>query len=376
MKPSLQWPPSRNTVPATIVLALCCLSGAAPAAPVVATYNVAHRFEFPAAPAAVNPGQVWRGAWGYSGRTGARTAQPPCNDPDSYGPASEPIAPNMNGFQLAASFCPNDAGGLADSSVTLNNFGLGTRISGRIDATGLAFADLTNPGNTFSIGSAQSRSALVIQSGIQNRAGRIEWGSIWRGEVSGSAVAIAGTPPRVNIFDPIDFSLFDIDTGELLLQDRLLDIQAAVRGTGGFDGSIAWDADAGQFVVNAHDADFSIVMESAFGLSRGSLFLEIRGGLVTRSDDTGLFDGLLPSLGTLGSFSLPLGSITVDYDLGDLDRFGQRNLDLEFGFSGGGEAFAQRISEPWTLPLLALAMLGAIARPARRQGDESAPRAG
>jgi hypothetical protein len=130
-----------------------------------------------------------------------------------------------------------------------------------------------------------------------------------------------------------------------------------------------WNSDAGIFSIDAFNADFSIVMDSPYGLGRGTLFLEVRDGLVARSHDSGAFDGLLPALGSLGSFSLPLGSLNVDYDLGDLDRFGSRNLQLDFGFHTDGEALAALMPEPGSglLLMLGLGLLPVMRRTPRSQ---------
>jgi hypothetical protein len=150
--------------------------------------------------------------------------------------------------------------------------------------------------------------------------------------------------------DPIKFTVTDPDTGSILNSGQFLDITS----TG--DGSVNWGENSLDFAIS--DGTFSIDLNSPFipDNQRGTLLLKVQGGIITDSQDTGIFDGYLPQIGSSGTFSVS-GSdfkpdLTFGYDLGDFGK----EVDLELTADGG----AIPVPESSTMNPLSLGVLGLI----------------
>jgi hypothetical protein len=250
----------------------------------------------------------------------------------------------------------------ANSRFGVNAFAAGTAITGAIQADGFAEAryDTVAKAPKPSEAYAFSYAKLSAQGGRQLANGKI----LWRPQISTPPVgggAIAGKYNQRRGRDPIDFTILDLVTGDLL-EEVLLDISYDVLGLG----TLEWDSTTGSFAIDAQNAEFHIDMSSPYTAQQGMLDLVIANGLVTVANDSGLFDGVLPSVGSLGTFMTTLGDITLDYDFGD---FNGHDLDVTANFSGGGSARAA-VPEPGLLLLLGPG-LGLLLAHRRRQAGST-----
>jgi hypothetical protein len=232
---------------------------------------------------------------------------------------------------LSLSAAPN-AVALAHASALVDPIAPGVPVTGAITADGFAAVfDPTKRGSADAFSSSQ----VDVRGGRQLRDGSITWGPVLSAEVSRGA--------RARGRDPISFEVIDLVTGELF-GGTLLSIDAAL-GAGAF----SWDSDAGTFMLDASDFMFAIDMTSPFTSINGTIDFQVSGGIVTSSTLTGAFAGMLPGVGSSGTFAVPFAPIAFDYDLGD---FGGHDLDVGLAFGGDGEAVAA-VPEPASLVLLA-----------------------
>lgn len=251
------------------------------------------------------------------------------------------------GAVRTANVAPPTNSAQANSRFAVSPFGAGGAITGAIQADGFAearFDDVARapqPSEAYAFSYAQ----LSARGGRQLRNGQIQW----RPQVSTPPVvggAIAGPFNQRRGRDPIVFTILDLVTGDLI-EEVLLDISYDILGLGSFD----WDSTTGSFSIDAATAEFHIDISSPFTDQQGTLDLEIANSVITVANDTGIFDGVLPSAGSPGTFSTTLGDILLDYDFGD---FGGHDLDITASFSGGGSAYAGIIPEPTSFAIWSL----------------------
>ena len=309
-------------------LAIAAPASATPVDDPFAQYNVTHNFNF-------NPaGGILSGIWNY--RVGTRASAPPvqCGVLSGSAPMPANLVVNCNSAALSG------ANADANSSVRTTNFVPGNA-AGQVHVDGIANV----PGQGSATSVAQSR--VVVHGGNLMRNGRINWGPAF----TMSATRRAG----VRVRDPISFDVLDPITG-LHSTGVLEDIDAELNGAG----SASWSGDV--LSVDAEQFVFTIDMDSSFipASERGTVDFIIDHGIVTTSTSTGIFAGLLPSVGSSGTFSTALSNdLILDYDLGSL---GGPNALVDFDLGNAGEAFA--IPAPDTLQLAGtgLMLLGLFVR--------------
>ena len=187
-------------------------------------------------------------------------------------------------------------------------------------------------------------SEVRFQFGTKNAQGEIKW----KPEIHGDF--IRGRRSRIR--DPLDFSVLNLDTNQTSIS-RLLDI--------GFDtddnSQISWQN--GNVNLNGSNLTFYVNMISPFiTSSQGTLRLTFKDGIVTESEDTGIFDGLLPSVGSLSNASFQIGDsqgdINIDYDFGSTNTNGYQ---FDIGLSGDG---AIKVATPEPTSILSFLALGAL----------------
>ena len=142
----------------------------------------------------------------------------------------------------------------------------------------------------------------------------------------------AGMGGPVGTKDPVTFSLFDPATEGLLFGDwpdiktdiSLLDDNA----------TSFFSLDDTGLTLSAQNATVSFGLNHAYTVEEGSLELVIENGIVTRSLDSGVFEGLLPAEGSTGPLWIGLSSEqSFSYDLSSL--LGQFSRDSQLVMEAG-----------------------------------------
>jgi len=178
---------------------------------------------------------------------------------------------------------------------------------------------------------AFSSSAVSVRGGIDMGNGQILWSPVIVDVVGDGRGAVGYT-------DPIDFVATNLDTGDVI-EATLLTYSLDSIG----DGMVSWDL--GVFETDRQDLEFVMTIPGAYVLpgESGEMHLKIEHGMVTVSDDTGVFDGMLPAVGSAVPLVFPLpNDIVLNYDLGLDPAFPWEVLtDL----SGGGGTLADSLCE-------------------------------
>ncbi|NUQ52987.1 MAG: hypothetical protein HUU19_09860 [Phycisphaerales bacterium] len=144
----------------------------------------------------------------------------------------------------------------------------------------------------------------------------------------------------------------------MTLEEQLLSIESELFG----DGDLEW-ADTGQFSMIG-DGEVQVSMNANYISNPSSMLFRVENGVVTQSMGTGLFAGLLPTLGSSGTsfnFTLP-SELTLNYTLPAF------NGDVEFDFGGAGGG---TIPAPGSAAVIAIAGLVAMRRRRAHAGQAS-----
>ncbi len=192
---------------------------------------------------------------------------------------------------------------------------------------------IVSEGGTFARAAATyaySSAAVFVRSGIRLANGQIQWSSnILSDAVGGGAGSFDS-----GVQDPVHLVATNLDTGDVVeasLFDYSIDTDSS--------GLTQWSGDI--FETDSHELEFIFDIPSAFVVSdqSGSIVLIITNGVVDVADDTGVFDGLLPPVGTPVplSFLLP-NDFNLDYDL-RLDP--DNNWEVTVDLSGAGGTAAR-----------------------------------
>ena len=338
----------RSPVRGIAVLALALASAMpGPASAVTVTHN----FEITTR---LLPGQVFREQWDWDVYATTSTSPPSCNSLD--GSKDKTVfftPPKADSKSVKAVGCPR---AFADATASLNAVS-----AAQNSHTVTANAAVSGPGYASAYGRATSR--LGFQAGTQARNGRVGWQPGWTFDrISANSVQ------RVGI-DPLDIAFLNLDTGEMQ-SSRLWDSRITLNGMG----SSTWQD--GRIVLDGIDGEFFVALESPFITSgTGSMRLLFENGFVTLSEDSGIFDGLLPTIGELSqmdfAFGNAAGNISIDFNFGADNNNG-------FVMSGASSSEASEsaaIPEPasgWLAILAALIGL-AVTRQGRRRGETGHP---
>jgi len=323
---------SRTVVSALLGAGVAIGFGTPVLAQTTTSYSITHGFSFSVGG---NTTPLVRGFDGGSAFAFSPYVSPPAAF-SSYVNLSYPLGPPWTRSD-SVSVSRGLASATASSYTQINSLGVGT-VSGFINASGTASA--LERGET---ACANSYAGVTARQRIRLPWGTLIWGPRFALDfVSGGGCAVGK--------DPIKFTVTDPDTGAILNSGQFLDITS----TG--DGTVNWDDDSLDFAIS--NGTFSIDLNSPFipANQRGTLLLKVQGGIITDSQDTGIFDGYLPQIGSSGTFSVS-GSdfkpdLTFDYDLGDFGK----EVDLELTADGG----AIPVPESSTMNPLSLGVLGLI----------------
>lgn len=158
--------------------------------------------------------------------------------------------------------------------------------------------------------------------------GKIKWDPHWSVVSSLEGDSVGGSK------DPIDFSVENLDTGEIL-QSRLFEIDVQV-----FDGAFAsWTDGLVEVDGSVGSGSLLVDMTSPFITSaQGSLFVSFLDGLIVESLDSGLFDGLLPGVGSSALFNFTIADsdgFEIAFDFGSANTNG---YDFTIDLEASGEA--------------------------------------
>jgi hypothetical protein len=212
---------------------------------------------------------------------------------------------------------------------------------------------------------SESFSKVKFRTGTADANGKITWNPRWRvGSTSRGNARARGR-------DPITVEALDLDTG-VMVSTVLWDASYLIDGNGVMDwgdGRISFEAD--EFAAG----EFAVLMDSPYLTSGvGGMSFAFEGGVLTASDDWGVFDGLLPAVGAAPTFVVPFGdadgAIDLDFDLASGFVPKLRNVngyELGVAIENGGEAEASAIPSPASVSLVAGGLLIAVA-PRRRRG--------
>ena len=328
---------SRTVVSALLGAGVAIGFGAPVLAQTTTSYSITHGFSFSVGG---NTTPLVRGFDGGSAFAFSPYAFPFFSS-SSYGHHSYTISPPVPSLPFihthSTSAAIGSASATASSKVQINTIGVGT-VSGLINASGTASAQKRGE-----VACAGSYAGVTARQRIRLPFGLVIWGPRFALDfVSGGGCAIRK--------DPIKFTVTDPDTGSILSSGQFLDITS----TG--DGSVNWGENSLDFAIS--DGTFSIDLNSPFipDNQRGTLSLKVQGGIITDSQDSGIFDGYLPAIGSSGTFSVSGSNfkpdLTFDYNLGDFGK----DVDLEITADGG----AIPVPESSTMNPLSLGVLGLI----------------
>lgn len=274
-----------------------------------------------------------KGAEGYGvtwqGQATALAANPSTTATHSVSQAPRP-APTNNTTELQ-SVAAGGASADAIAFYTANANGTGSH-------TLRGVADLGK--GTVAISSA--RSTIGLRKTAPDAKGHIIWKGDW----------LIDTLKSARETDPLSFSVFNLDLGTEINSD-LFSFDVDLREMG----MAAWQN--GIVKVDGQAGHISIVMDSPYiTTGTGRLDLTFEGGVVTASDDSGVFDGLLPMVGAASNFSFALGDangIDIGFDFGDANVAGYSvNLDIAV------EAQVAEVPEASTHALMALGLAGGL----------------
>lgn len=198
-------------------------------------------------------------------------------------------------------------------------------IKGEFGSSGGVQAGVQGLGAAFAY--AFSSCGVSVRGGTQLASGVIQWNtSFYSDAVGGGAAASA-------LSDPVHFIATNLNTG-VAVDAVLLDIDLTFDDTGIVDwnpGGLTIDTPELTLVVDIPPTHI------APGQA-GRLELRVESGSVTVANDSGIFAGVLPPVGTAVAFTVPVPStFTLDYDLGlnPADPW-----DVEAVLSGGGDSNA------------------------------------
>ncbi len=213
--------------------------------------------------------------------------------------------------------------------------------------------------------SAYSSSRFSLFGGTNLARGIVSWRPLLRGQVSGFGNAVGLVRNR----DPLEFVARDQLTGEVLEEGRLVQIDIDVDKSG----HVNWD-DSNVVEADADDYSIRIDTDSPFVSSagRGTVEFVVTGGVVIKSNSSGVFAALFPSTGYAGKMiNVPLPTIDIDFDLNALSALTGRDYNVEFLFSNSSAA---GVPEPATV-VLALVGMGVVVLCRRGSRSFSRPKA-
>jgi hypothetical protein len=168
--------------------------------------------------------------------------------------------------------------------------------------------------------------SLKVRGKKADRRGNIKYAGSWR-----HVPPVKGKTSRSVARDPIVARLIDNTTGDI--QEWTL-FSFLVTSA---DGEVAWINDT--FSSSSTNMTLHLKVGAAITLEQGELRMKVEDGIVTEMVQLGLFSVMpLPAVGSPGAFSVPLGELSIDFDMGgdethdltpeiDMDNAGETERD-------------------------------------------------
>jgi hypothetical protein len=305
-----------------------------------------------AQPATFNPGGADRVGVTSNGFIGPMNTGFPPNPTVDILTRSTPI--NAAGGKVVhqAQVNPPINSSLGQTTINVNPFGAGGKVTGSIAVNGTATA---NPGPVPSEAYAFSYGAVVAVGGVQLGMGQGVLNLPFVDTNLGGTAHAGGGQDFSHIFDPVTFSVSDPVTGQVTY-GTLFQLNTSLIGNGTMSLS-----SNGLFSVDATNASFTLNMDSPYipASEQGDINLVITNGAITTSVADGIFAGFLPPVGSSGTFSSLLpgtdqGAIAFDYNLG----LGSDPVVVSIDASDAGDAFTSAsVPEPGSFILAITATL-------------------
>ena len=156
--------------------------------------------------------------------------------------------------------------------------------------------------------------------------------------------------------DPVIFTVTNLDTGEIVTTELFsFEVDLDAPGTASWQNGIVQ--------LDGIEGSLSVRMDSPFITSgTGNLLAEFSNGIITSSNDSGIFDGLLPSVGSPANFSFNLGGadgfVDIDFDFGSENTNG---YEFNTEFIAEAQVLERGETTPEPSAILGLLTMGGIA---------------
>jgi hypothetical protein len=309
---------------------------AARSAAAAAMYNLTHNFNLGLA-----GNQTYQGVWQWSNHDLATsTTNPPDQHVDNGMVNFAVPSMNMTATPPAVS---DGATATVQASYVANANG-----TGNVNVQGTANCVANG---TYAL--SEGASGVALQRGTTRRDGTMRWSPSWH----------IVTVRTGRLRDPVDLTFQDLGT-QASQSSRLFDLDLKLQGGG------TSDMTNGNVTISGVEGTFTLTQVSPYlTAGMGEMVLDFHNGMVTFSQDSGIYNGLLPPVGS--------SSTNIAFHLGDAS--GAINLDFNFGapntagynatagFTNSGSVDEAGIPEPSGILMLASAGACVMVLPNRQR---------
>jgi len=161
----------------------------------------------------------------------------------------------------------------------------------------------------FNDGYAFAGGEISIKARHRDKKGRVRMGRTWH---LGRGANAAWGRGKTRAVDPIVWRVEEVGSGNVY-EGNFASMECTTE-----NGAI--DAIPGGVLVNATNGRFVARVGSPYMSVHGALKLKVDNGVVTESEDSGIFDGSLPPAGHTGPFFVSMPALEFDYDLNDVSN--------------------------------------------------------
>lgn len=206
---------------------------------------------------------------------------------------------------------------LGRTTAIIAPYGVGGPVTGSITF----HTEVTLGTAEFNDGYAFAGGEITIRARHSDKKGRIRLGRTWH---LGRGANAAWGRGKTRAVDPIVWRIEEVGSGAVY-EGNFASIESTTENgiIDAMPGGIIVDATNGRLVVRVGSPHMSVA---------GSLKLKVDNGVVTQSDDSGMFNGVLPPVGHTGPFFISMPAIEFDYDLnGVSNALTEADVTLEMG---------------------------------------------